>query len=266
MAISIVTYKVLHAALAAKALPCASSILEFGEAEWYGDVPLPLFLDDIRKLVQDANKRTALEKEMESIIERVARVPTEMQEKFTWRLAKIFYKVFFDCNETIAIDLNGTKASLRLDLNLPIDLGRQFPVTINNGTAEHIFNFAQFFSTMHQHTAPGGMMIHEGPLINGWIDHGFVNFQPTLFFDIAAANHYEIESFYVAQIEPLLIHGLDSREEILEMAKQGTIPQNAIFFVILRKNVVSSNFKIPMQGIYAERISARAKSDWITLR
>ena len=50
------------------------------------------------------------------------------------------------------------------------------------------------------------------------------------------------------------------------MAKQGTIPQNAIFFVILRKNVVSSNFKIPMQGIYAERISARAKSDWITLR
>lgn len=263
MAITTVTYSAVRAASRAGALPRAAAILEFGEANWYGDVPPQMLRADIDFSVPDGTERTFLKRALDEIIADCGTDPADVQRR-SFGLAKIFYRIFFGCRETVAIDLDGTDASLKLDLNHPVDLGRQFPVTINNGTAEHVFNLGQFFATMHRCTAPGGVMIHEGPLINGWVDHGFVNFQPTLFFDMAAANRYEIEAFYVAQIAPFEIRGIGSREEMLELAAKEMLPKNPVFFVMLRKAAAEANFAFPIQGVYARSLSPRAQEAWKT--
>lgn len=266
MAITAVTYLVLRSAFTAGVLPKNASILEFGEANWYTDVPPEALLGDVDATVQDPDERAALKRQLEEVIAKI-RTGTEGEtQALAWQLPKIFYRMFFGSREVVSIDLHGTETSLKLDLNQPFDLGRQFPVTVNNGTAEHVFNIGQFFASMHRCTAPGGLMIHEGPLINGWVDHGFVNFQPTIFFDMARANHYRIEIFCIAEIEPLSIRQLESREQIVAMAEKGEIPKNPALFVILRKGPTESDFAFPIQGYYARTISPRAQKAWQDLR
>jgi hypothetical protein len=266
MAITAVTYLVIRSAFNAGVLPKNAPILEFGEANWYKDVPPETLLGDVDAVVQDPDERAALKRQLKEVIAKV-RKGTEIEtQEVAWQLPKIFYRMFFGSQDVVSIDLHGTETSLKLDLNQPFDLGRQFPVTVNNGTAEHIFNVGQFFASVHRCTAPNGLMIHEGPLINGWVDHGFVNFQPTLFFDMARANRYKIEIFCIAEIKPLSIRQLESREQIVTMAEKGEIPKNPAFFVILRKDLRESDFAFPIQGYYTQTISQRAQKAWQDLR
>ena len=58
---------------------------------------------------------------------------------------------------------------------------------------------------------------------------------------------------------------LHSREQLLKMAAAGGVPNNAMLYVAMRK-VVDAEFKIPMQGYYAETISAEASGAWRELR
>jgi hypothetical protein len=94
-----------------------------------------------------------------------------------------------------AIDLNSKFESMVMDLNTDIkskyDFNRTFDLVTNNGTGEHLFNQFQVFKNMHDITKKNGLMIHVLPFVN-WLNHGFFNFHPILFFDLAATNNYEI--------------------------------------------------------------------------
>jgi len=100
-----------------------------------------------------------------------------------------------------AIDVNSTYGSLVMDLNL--DLGTEYGFTktydlvTNNGTGEHLFNQYQVFKNMHDLTRVGGLQLVVLPFYN-WMNHGFYNFNPILFADLAAANDYEIVRMSVA--------------------------------------------------------------------
>ena len=259
MAITTLSYGVIRSVFQSGALPKASSILEFGEANWYGDVPLEALSQDIKTCIESEDEQSALE-------DRLAEVLKMDDVGTAFGLAKVFYGVFLGADKTTAIDFNGTDDCLKLDLNGPVTLDQQFDITINNGTAEHIFNLAQFFTTMHETTKPGGLMIHEGPMINGWVDHGFVNFQPTLFFDMAEANGYELMVFCLGSIDPFAIHVFASREEVLKFAEDGKLPDNTTFMIILRKGAAESDFVLPIQGYYADSISEKARTAWKKLR
>ncbi len=259
MAITSFSYAILRSSFENGLLPRVDSILEFGEANWYGDVPVETLLRDLNALVESGQDRSKLER-------RLAEVMQMDTFGIAFGLAKIFYGIFFGCDKTTAIDFDGPEGCLKLDLNAPLDLAEQFDLTINNGTAEHIFNIAQFFATMHKATKPGGLMIHEGPMIKGWVDHGFVNFQPTLFFDMAAANGYEVMVFCIGAIDPLVAHLFDSREDILAFAEKEELPANTVFLVILRKAAAESDFVAPIQGYYANSISEDARTAWSKLR
>ena len=90
-----------------------------------------------------------------------------------------------------AIDLDQGPRRFCLDLNdQNLSLHRQFDCVINNGTSEHIFDQANVFRVIHNHTRPGGIMFHWIPCL-GWIDHGLYAVQPGFFFDLAKANQYE---------------------------------------------------------------------------
>lgn len=54
-----------------------------------------------------------------------------------------------------------------------------------------MFNQFAVFKNMHDLTRPGGLMLFVLPFYN-WLNHGFYNFNPVLFVDLAAANRYEM--------------------------------------------------------------------------
>lgn len=213
--------------------PTGAAILEIGEANWYGDLdPRGLF------------------------------PLTENGDAFT--IVKDFYRHWCQPSRLVSIDFNGTKEALPLNLNAPLDLGEQFDVVINHGTAEHVFNVAQVFLTIHQHCRDGGLMIHDAPF-TGWIDHGFYTFQPTLFYDLAAANNYEIERIAIHEIKSRLIVTIEQRDHIAQLASMGQIPNNALLFVVLRKRG-SAKFTLPLQGYYSQSLSAQGMEAWWNLR
>ncbi len=222
MAITATTYELL------RALPVQRGMrmLEVGEANWYGDI---------------------------------SPASVGLSESYSWfDVAKAFYRQWCEPSECVAIDMNGSEAALRLDLNTIDTIGQTFGIVINHGTAEHIFNIANVFRLMHDHCEVDGWMIHDAPL-KGWIDHGFYCLQPTLFYDIAGANNYEIASVAIHECKTRRIVPIHSREYIADIAQY--IPDGAMLFVALRKRM-EQPFRIPAQGYYARTISQKSAEAW----
>ena len=95
-----------------------------------------------------------------------------------------------------------------LDLNLPgmsgeewiawyLAQGKHTPVVVASGkgdiltiTMEHCFNAPQVMRNAASLAASNGLVIHHVPM-NNWVDHGFYQFSPTLFFDFYGAAAFE---------------------------------------------------------------------------
>ncbi len=256
MAISRPHYQLLKQLHAAGELPQAGSILEIGEANIYSDLAFEDIAADIER-IENELLRNRIKAAFDSQV-------AGSSPLSTFAIAKLIYRMFFDAREIVSIDWNGTESALRLDLNQPINLGRQFETVFNHGTAEHIFSIANVFKVMHDHCAVGGLMVHESPF-TGWIDHGFYCLQPTLFWDLAAVNEYDVVEMDVEEIESGLIQLVNNRDQIHLYAKIGDIPANAMLWTVFRKKV-EAPFCVPMQGYYSRSISADASKAWMELR
>jgi hypothetical protein len=258
MALTQPIYLLLRKAWDARLLPQNGAILEFGEANWYGDMPIPALLADLRT-------QAAGDPRLDEIMARIATLDANKNEGYLFAIAKAVYAALFAPSTLHAIDFHGTEAAWRLDLNQPLALDRQYDVTMNNGTAEHILNIGQFLKSMHDWTKPGGLMLHDAPF-NGWVDHGFYTLQPTLFFDLAAANHYDlIGLFYIDSVKHR-IQQVHQPEAIAAMARAGEITSNASLYVALRKGTEEVPFAWPFQGYYAGAMSPERKQAWKDLR
>ena len=173
-----------------------------------------------------------------------------------------------------SIDINGALGSYQFDLNFIINekynFQEQFDLVINNGTGEHIFNQYSFFKNFHNLTKKNGFMLNILPFID-WINHGFYNFNPIIFADMAASNNYEIIKISLAnrwgaeielkkeeqlvffeQIKPK--NNNSNFSKLIEIAKDKLGP-NIILKTILKKNDDSS-FQIPLQGKYLDDIKS----------
>lgn len=233
-------------------------VLEMGESNWYGDVSTGQLAGDIDKLVTDPAARSALQS---ALREALAKQTTPR----LYDLARIFFRTFLDFSEYCAIDPGTPGSRLRFDLNQPVPISDEFDVTINIGTAEHIFNVHQFFKTCHERTKPGGLMIHSSPF-TGWRNHGFFNFQPTFFYDLARANEYHILVCGCGQIEPLRYVQFKSQDDVAALLKSGAIPENSHINAVFRKPPHEKEFAIPIQGYYAGVLSPESVKAWHLLR
>jgi hypothetical protein len=258
MAITVVEYTLFSELKKSRLLPPQPTFLELGEANWYGDVAYEQLSNDICLLLEDPEEQIRLLQELIDVVR-------AEQPNMLWDVAKIFYRLFLEYRETVAIDFGGTEKALRLDLNQPISLGREFDVVYNGGTAEHVFNVWQFFKTVHDHTASGGLMIHGAPF-TGWADHGFFNFNPTFFWDLAAANGYTVHLFLYTELAPLKILSISRREQLAEMSKDGQIGNNSHIYVVFCKPEGNRLFITPQQGYYANTVSEQVKESWKSLR
>lgn len=243
----------------AHVLPARPHIIEFGESNWYGDVPYHRLEQDIDRYVTDQNLREELRCKVEHCIKQLEEQDPEYAA--LWDLSRIFYKTFLNYESYTAIDLGGSPSALKLDLNQPIKLERQFDIAINFGTAEHVFNVYQVFKTIHEVTMPGGIMINSMPF-QGWIDHGFFNFQPTFYYDLAAANDYQLPLLIYSQAKSSHVVQINSREHVSELCRQEVFQGNGTLFAAFRKPLQDAPFRVPTQGYYNGTVSNTVAKAW----
>lgn len=258
MALTAVDYQVFMALRRKGVLPARPSVLELGEAEWYGDVPAETLSDTIDQLTQDSELRAQLRAQLTAALRRDS-------STWSWDLAKIFYRALLDYRRIVAIDFHGTPAALKLDLNYPVAIGEQFEMLVNSGTGEHVFNVFQFFKTCHEVTCPGGIMFHSMPFC-GWVEHGFYNFNPTFYWDLAAANGYGVVAMIYTELDPARLVQLPDRERILDMARSSELGRNALLYAIFAKGDSESEFRIPFQAVYAGKLNPEMSEAWHELR
>ncbi len=172
-----------------------------------------------------------------------------------------------------SIDINGAYNSLQFDLNKNIletySYSEKYDLVINNGTGEHVFNQYALFLNFHNLTKLNGIMLNILPFID-WINHGFYNFNPIFFADLAASNNYQIIKISLANrngselrlndenlsilFEQIKPNRNDSKfEKMIDIAKT-KLGRNILLVVITRK-LSDKIFKIPLQGKYLSDVS-----------
>lgn len=214
-------------------LPQGKDILEFGEAE---------VIREGKKGVNPLSAVMALDAP-EAVIIEARGINNSYDTASRYRQAKILYKAFFSYRSYTSIDMvAGSEAHIIQDFNQPFDLGRRFGVSINNGTSEHVFNQANFFKAVHDHTEPDGVMIHWTPC-TGWLDHGLFNAQPSLIHDLAAANEYQIIVTGLSTVDTL--HTYEPRQ-FDHTARVPPQIENSLLCACLRKTR-DHPFKMPIQ-------------------
>jgi hypothetical protein len=234
-------------------LPVSPRVLELGESNWYGDVPVEQLEQDVNQYVDEAARPATLD--------RLREVWSSDAKNRLYDVARIFFEVFLQPASYAAIDPGTPGSQYKFDLNQPVPLADKFGVTINIGTGEHVFNVYQFYKTAHDLTADGGLMIHSAPF-TGWIDHGFYSFQPTFFFDLARANRYHVVTFVIAQLSPFRCAQITRHDELPDLIKSEALPANTHINVVFRKSADAIEFKIPTQGYYAGTLSPETGRMW----
>jgi SAM-dependent methyltransferase len=257
MSVTALSYAMMKSLRRGNALPREARMIEMGESNWYGDVPLSQLAADIRQIESDHAVREQHIAELRSL--------RSEDPRAAYDVAKVFFRGIAGCSSIASIDPGEPHSTYKFDLNEQVPLTETFDLVINYGTAEHVFDVRRFYQTVHELTRPGGIMIHSGPMC-GWVEHGFYTFQSTFFIDLAAANGYEILAAVVGELKPLRLITLTHREHVIELAQKGELPKNALIEVALRKPADARAFKVPMQGIYAGALSEAGQAAWITLR
>lgn len=119
------------------------------------------------------------------------------------------------------------------DLNYPQELG-QFDLVIDAGTTEHCFNVGQAIITAANAVKVDGLILHTNPVSMG--NHGFYNFNPTLFVDF-----YRVNGFEIVGLEVRDRSGEGNREKINATARFPLGNNWAIYCLAMRLE------KLPLQ-------------------
>lgn len=233
------------------------NLLELGEQNWFGDVDA----NELPDIADQLGVPATLKQEVEAQLAQVLETGGDWQR---FSIAKLFYRLVYEHERYVAIDLNGSPGvALAYDLNSPVPLQGQFEVVTNFGTSEHVFNQYQVFKTMHEHCAPGGLMLHSVPN-QGAYDHGFFNYQPTFFFDLCEANGYG--AILLGHVDCSgTIHKLTeirNRAAYVALAVQGRLSKESGLVAVLRMPESKQDFSPPRQGYYEGRLPDELAEAW----
>jgi hypothetical protein len=231
-------------------IPSEPHILELGQANWYGDIDPKCLVDDVKKY--------ASTDDVEGLLDRL-KDPGTPEEPILFIQAGVFYGALIKPVEWYAIDHNGTPKADRLDLNYPVDF-RDLDVVINTGTAEHVFNQFQFFKTAHDACKNGGIMVHMLPAW-GWLDHGFYNYHPTFVADLAAANGYHIQKWWLYDLGESWHHTVQQQKYVSGIVKERGMTGSALHAVCYVKQN-DEPFRMPIQGYYAGTLDPEQEIAW----
>ena len=104
--------------------------------------------------------------------------------------AKTFFENTLNASSYHTIDVSNYQgADIIHNLNIPIaaELNAQFDVVLDMGTLEHLSNTSTALQNIFDLLTLGGVY-YCGTVVNNWVDHGFYQFSPTFFYDLAIWN------------------------------------------------------------------------------
>ena len=236
------------------------SIFEIGEQNWYGDIQAIDYLDKLINKYVSPEKKNKFIKDYESI-----KIDAKNNKDISFKIAKLYYGIIFNFKTYKAIDLHGTIFSIEKDLNYPYFENTKYDVVTNFGTTEHIFNQYEVFKTIHNLVKPNGFMLHFLPY-QGAYNHGFYNYNPTIFFDLGKANNYIIGGLWITTIidsTPTIfnIHNMDGYNLFL---KKNIHPTECYIFVLYKSPANKlKDFLAPQQGVYFDKeFSKESRQLW----
>lgn len=155
-----------------------SSVLELGPQD---------FFFGPERLFDVAQRRTG-EEAASAIVDLVFRGRPPFAER-----QAAFYSIF-GLPSYASTDPYDDRADFRLDLNVADAAPTRVDVVADLGTTEHVFNVANVFVFTHNSLNVGGLSVKVLPTY-GDNTHGFYNIHPTVYFDIARMNGYNIIDF-----------------------------------------------------------------------
>lgn len=175
---------------------------------------------------------------------------------------EFYFEEGFD--EYLALDVNELMGATICDLNEPVDTDKigQAELVTDNGTGEHLFNQLSVWDNHHRLTRVGGVMLKIMPF-KEWINHGFFNFNPIVYRDVASANNYKWLFFWICD----RVHNPDDQDfsddapffiekrpkELIDYAGR---PWNTdLYLVAAWQKMVDGPFVIPLQGKYKKDIT-----------
>jgi hypothetical protein len=126
------------------------------------------------------------------------------------------------------------------DLNHPQDLG-QFDLVLDAGTTEHCFNVGQAIINAANAVKVDGLILHTNPVSMG--NHGFYNFNPTLFVDF-----YRVNGFEIVGLEVRDRAGEGNREKVSATARF-TLGNNWAMYCLARR-LEKLPLQYPIQSKY----------------
>ena len=148
-------------------------------------------------------------------------------------------------------------AEILHDLNLPAPdcLRGRFGLIVDGGTLEHIFDVRQSMSNVAAMLKPGGRVIHVSPTSN-WVNHGFFQFSPTLFYDYYAANGFVELRAWLAEHDAY--SAISGAWEFFEIGARDRIAtrHGLMTVCVAEKTDDSTSDRVPNQSHYAEIYTA----------
>jgi hypothetical protein len=160
----------------------------------------------------------------------------------------------------VAVDMNSKMSAEVMDLNKSLrrDYGytRSFSLVTNIGTGEHVFDQRSVFENMHDLCEVGGVMLNMLPSY-GWVNHGFFNFQPVLFRDLAYANGYQWLFLWIgdrwgqrAEVGPGQMVFEEKKPEAVTQVLRHPQFKGDPFIVAAYRKQKAEPFRLPIQGKY----------------
>ena len=147
-----------------------------------------------------------------------------------------------------AAKLRGMERIVDLNHPLPADLARSFDLVVDTGTCEHCFNVAQAFANSCEALAQDGILVHAAPLTR--INHGFWNFNPTVYPDFFEDNGFELLS--MAGVTGNIVQGF-TPFQVDTLARFEAPPEAAVYVVAQRREV--RPLKWPVQRKYRHMLA-----------
>lgn len=125
---------------------------------------------------------------------------------------------------------------------------KTFDVVTNHGTSEHCFDQFNVFNNIHNLCSVNGLMIHNLPF-QGYLNHGFYNYQPNFFKDLAITNNYSIIGMYL-NIDHKSGDLIPYNDQLMSYFSLN--PTSTIGIVVVLKKNTSEKFKTPFDGKYRD--------------
>ena len=154
------------------------------------------------------------------------------------------------------IDVNGRHGAIAIDLNfdsVPQSEKGQYDLVTNLGTADHVFADANAFAVAHDLAKRDGLILHFAPFL-GYVDHGFRNYQPNLFYAVARANGYDFLGLWLKILRPNAGSLIPFERRLLDVIAPNTDAE----LVALYRKPHEFAFNVPFQRQYEASLQREA--------